>query len=60
MGRIISGPGHIFEPSREHGNPLKAGTSRKTISSNIRELRASGHPRRQAIAASLSKARKSK
>jgi len=36
--------------------PLKKGKSKKTISSNIREMIASGHPRKQAIAASLRQA----
>jgi len=39
--------------------PLKKGTSKKTISRNIREMIHSGHKRKQAIAASLSQARKS-
>lgn len=39
--------------------PLKKGKSKKTISSNIREMMHSGHPQKQAIAASLSQARKS-
>jgi hypothetical protein len=39
--------------------PLKKGTSRKTIGNNISEMEASGHPRKQAIAASLNEARKS-
>lgn len=39
--------------------PLKKGTSRKVIGSNIKEMEASGHPRRQAIAASLNEARES-
>lgn len=38
--------------------PLKKGTSRKVISENISEMIYSGHPRKQAIAASLSEARK--
>ena len=37
--------------------PLKSGKSRKTVSANIRELRASGRPQRQAVAIALSKAR---
>jgi hypothetical protein len=41
-------------------SPLKRGSSRKTISSNIRELRKSGRPQRQAIAIALSEARRSK
>jgi hypothetical protein len=34
-------------------SPLKKGSSRKTISSNIREMVRSGYPQRQAVAASL-------
>lgn len=37
--------------------PLKAGKSKETISSNIREMVHSGHPQKQAVAAALSKAR---
>jgi hypothetical protein len=40
--------------------PLKQGTSRATISSNIREMIRTGHPQKQAVAAALSTARKSK
>jgi len=36
--------------------PLKSGSSRKTISHNIHEMVASGHPQNQAVAASLNKA----
>lgn len=39
--------------------PLKKGTSRKTIGHNIEEMEKSGHPRKQAIAASLNEARMS-
>lgn len=39
--------------------PLKKGKSRATISANIREMRASGYPEKQAVAAALSTARRS-
>jgi hypothetical protein len=41
-------------------SPLKKGSSRKTVSSNIRELKKSGRPQRQAVAIALSEARRSK
>jgi hypothetical protein len=40
--------------------PLQKGSSRATISKNIREMKAAGHPQRQAVAAALSTARKSR
>lgn len=40
--------------------PLKSGSSRKTIAQNIREMVKAGHPRDQAVAASLKKAGKAK
>lgn len=39
--------------------PLKKGKSKETIKSNIREMIESGHPRDQAVAASLNQARRS-
>lgn len=39
--------------------PLKGGSSKKTVSSNISELVHSGRPQRQAIAIALQKAGKS-
>jgi len=38
--------------------PLKCGKSRKTISKNIKEMVKAGHPQKQAVAASLTKAGK--
>lgn len=39
--------------------PLKRGATRATVSENIREMRAAGHPQAQAVAASLREARTS-
>ena len=39
--------------------PLKKGKSKSVISSNIKEMMESGHPQKQAVAASLNNARKS-
>lgn len=40
--------------------PLKKGSSRKTVSSNIRMLRKEGRPEKQSIAIALSEAGKSR
>jgi hypothetical protein len=39
--------------------PLKKGSSRKTVGKNISEMMGAGYPQKQAVAASLSSARKS-
>lgn len=39
--------------------PLEKGKSEKVIGKNIKEMEQSGHPAKQAIAASLNEARKS-
>jgi len=40
--------------------PLKKGSSKKVVSSNIRELRHSGYPQKQAVAIALSEKRRAK
>jgi hypothetical protein len=40
--------------------PLKKGKSKKVVSKNIREMVHAGYPQKQAIAAALNKAGKSK
>jgi len=40
--------------------PLKKGKSKKTVSANIRELRRSGRPQKQAVAIALRQAKKNR
>jgi hypothetical protein len=40
--------------------PLKKGSSKKAISANIRELKRSGRPQKQAVAIALAESRRSK
>jgi len=40
--------------------PLSKGSSKKTVSKNIRKMMREGYPQKQAVAASLSSARKYK
>lgn len=40
--------------------PLKKGRSKKTVSANIRELKASGRSQKQSVAIALSQARRSR
>lgn len=39
--------------------PLKQGKSKKVVSENIKEMMEAGYPQKQAVAASLSNARRS-
>ncbi len=50
-----------LNPYKQQATPTKTkkGTSKKTIGKNIKEMEMSGHPKKQAVAASLNEARKS-
>lgn len=53
--------GFLTSPSgMPYDNPLKRGKSKKIISGNIKEMMMSGHPQKQAIAASMRMAGKRK
>ena len=40
--------------------PLQQGSSRETVSANVKELEASGHPQKQAVAIALKEAGQSR
>ena len=40
--------------------PLKKGSSKKVVASNIREMRHAGYPHKQAVAAAMKKAHKAR
>jgi hypothetical protein len=45
--------------NKEETVPLHKGSSQKTISKNIKEMRAAGHPQDQSVAAAMREARES-
>lgn len=45
--------------NKEESVPLHKGSSQKTISKNIKEMRAAGHPQDQSVAAAMRQARES-
>lgn len=50
-------PCHLLKGNKM---PLKKGSSKQVIKANIRELKQSGRPQKQAVAIALSQARKGK
>lgn len=54
-------PNYVMNESKNKGNkmPLMKGRSQKVIGENISEMESAGHPKDQAIAASLNEARES-
>ena len=58
-GVVARGEAAHFLTGGEDSMPLKKGSSKATISGNIREMIHAGHPRAQAVAAALDTARKS-